>query len=199
MLNLPTQHHLCILQRLIVQQPVQFCPLCRGAAVFVHHSDAVDGKGSATLEPSFHPVGVHVVAGGAPQQQNPNFFPIGEGFGFFIFFGNDNSGLFPTAVCSKPYQQSGLDSERQPGGIFEKRNREPWVRRLREMPFPKQLERHFLSFDIRHLLSPKLLPDGTELIRYIRIGHRTGDIHRPSGFGGFIEPAFILHGLQRVL
>ena len=82
---------------------------------------------------------------------------------------------------------------------FEKRNREPWVRRLREMPFQKQLERHFLSFDIRHLLSPKLLPDGTELIRYIRIGHCTGDIHCPSGFGGFIEPAFILHGLQRVL
>ena len=23
----------------------------------------------------------------APQQQNPNFFPIGEGFGFFVFFG----------------------------------------------------------------------------------------------------------------
>ena len=70
---------------------------------------------------------------------------------------------------------------------------------LREMPFQKQLERHFLSFDIRHLLSPKLLPDGTELIRYIRIGHRTGNIHCPSGFGGFIEPAFILHGLQRML
>ena len=27
------------------------------------------------------------VPGGAPQQQNPNFFPIGEGFGFFIFYG----------------------------------------------------------------------------------------------------------------
>ena len=24
------------------------------------------------------------VPGGAPQQQNPNFFPIGEGFGFFV-------------------------------------------------------------------------------------------------------------------
>ena len=112
----------------------------------------------------------------APQQQNPNFFPIGEGFGFFIFFGNDNSGLFPTAVCSKPYQQSGLDSEWRPGGIFENCGWRPWVRRLREMPFQKQLERHFLSFDIRHLLSPKLLPDGTERIRYIRIGHRTGNM-----------------------
>ena len=27
------------------------------------------------------------VPGGAPQQQNPNFFPIGEGFGFFVFYG----------------------------------------------------------------------------------------------------------------
>ena len=24
---------------------------------------------------------------GAPHQQNPNFFPIGEGFGFFVFYG----------------------------------------------------------------------------------------------------------------
>ena len=98
----------------------------------------------------------------------------------------------PTGLC-------GLDSEWRSGEIFENRNREPWVRRLREMPFQKQLERHFLSFDIRHLLSPKLLSDGTELLRHIRIGHCTGDIHCPSGFGGFIEPAFILHGLQRML
>ena len=27
------------------------------------------------------------VPGGAPHQQNPNFFPIGEGFGFFVFYG----------------------------------------------------------------------------------------------------------------
>ena len=27
MLHLPTQHKLCVLQRFIVQQPVQFCPL----------------------------------------------------------------------------------------------------------------------------------------------------------------------------
>ena len=29
----------------------------------------------------------------APQQQNPNFFPIGEGFGFFVFFGKQNESL----------------------------------------------------------------------------------------------------------
>ena len=37
--------------------------------------------------------------------ENPNLFSIGEGFGFFVFFGNDNSGSFQTAVCPKPYQQ----------------------------------------------------------------------------------------------
>ena len=63
-LNLTTQHKLGILQGLIIQQPVQFCPVCRGVAVFVLYGDAVDGKGSATLEPGFHPVGVHVVAAG---------------------------------------------------------------------------------------------------------------------------------------
>ena len=64
MLHLPSQHHLCILQGLIIQQPVQLCPLCRGVAVFVLHSDAVDGKSSAICEPGFHPVGIHVVAAG---------------------------------------------------------------------------------------------------------------------------------------
>ena len=32
------------------------------------------------------------VPGGAPQTQNPNFFPIGEGFGFFIFLKKWNPG-----------------------------------------------------------------------------------------------------------
>ena len=45
MLDLPTQHKLGILQGLVVEQPVQFCPLCRGVAVFVLHGNAVDGKG----------------------------------------------------------------------------------------------------------------------------------------------------------
>ena len=41
----------------------------------------------------------------APNHENPNLFSIGEGFGFFVFFGNDNSGSFPTTVCPKPYQK----------------------------------------------------------------------------------------------
>ena len=35
MLHLPSQHHLCILQGLVVEQPVQLCPLRRGVAVLV--------------------------------------------------------------------------------------------------------------------------------------------------------------------
>ena len=27
-----------------------------------------------------------------PNKKNPNLFPIGEGFGFFVFFGYDNEG-----------------------------------------------------------------------------------------------------------
>ena len=58
------EHELCILQGLIIQQPVQLCPLCRGVAVFVLNGYAVDGKSDFILEPGFHPVGVHVVAAG---------------------------------------------------------------------------------------------------------------------------------------
>ena len=35
MFKLPTQYKLGVLQGLIVEQPVQFCPLCRGVAVLV--------------------------------------------------------------------------------------------------------------------------------------------------------------------
>ena len=64
MLYPSTQYKLCILQGLIVEQPVQLRPLCRGGAVLVLHGDAVDGKGGAILEPGFHPVGVHIEAAG---------------------------------------------------------------------------------------------------------------------------------------
>ena len=63
-LHLLSQHHLCILQGLVIEQPVQFCPLCRGVAVLILDGDAVDGKSGAILEPGFHLVGVHVVAAG---------------------------------------------------------------------------------------------------------------------------------------
>ena len=42
---------------------------------------------------------------GAPNHENPNLFSIGEGLGFFVFFGNENNGSSLTAVCPKPYQK----------------------------------------------------------------------------------------------
>ena len=56
------QHKLSVLQGLIVEQPVQLCPLCRGAAVLILDGDAVDGKSGAIFEPGFHPVGVNIVS-----------------------------------------------------------------------------------------------------------------------------------------
>jgi len=41
----------------------------------------------------------------APNHENPNLFSIGEGFGFFVFFGKENNGSSLTAVCPKPYQK----------------------------------------------------------------------------------------------
>ena len=48
MLNLPTQHKLGVLQWLVIQQPVQFCSLYWGIAVFVLDGDAVDVQQSVT-------------------------------------------------------------------------------------------------------------------------------------------------------
>ena len=64
MLYLTTQHKLSVLQGLVVEQPVQLCPLCRGVAVLILDGDAVDGKSGAILKPGFHLVGVHVIAAG---------------------------------------------------------------------------------------------------------------------------------------
>ena len=44
----------------------------------------------------------------APNHENPNLFSIGEGFGFFVFFGKQDEGSFPMAVCPKPYQKNRI-------------------------------------------------------------------------------------------
>ena len=41
----------------------------------------------------------------APNNENPNLFSIGEGIGFFVYFGKENNGSSLTAVCPKPYQK----------------------------------------------------------------------------------------------
>ena len=61
-LHLSSQHKLSVLQGLIIQQPVQLCPLCRGVATLILDGDAVDGKSGAIFEPGFHPVGVNIVS-----------------------------------------------------------------------------------------------------------------------------------------
>ena len=92
MIHLSTQHKLCVLQRLIVEQPVQFRPLYRGVSVFVLHSGAVDGNGGATLEPGFHPVGIHIeVAGKQLVHGEPHFYVKRCLFG-----------------CPKPCQRTGV-------------------------------------------------------------------------------------------
>jgi hypothetical protein len=45
---------------------------------------------SGTLLPT-QGVGVRV-PNSPPNKKNPNLFPIGEGFGFFVFFGYNNEG-----------------------------------------------------------------------------------------------------------
>ena len=64
------------------------------------------------------PVGLLLVRGSQPvgmstgrtaaKIENPNLFSIGDGFGFFVFFGNENNGSSLTAVCPKPYQKDRI-------------------------------------------------------------------------------------------
>ena len=41
----------------------------------------------------------------APNHENPNFFPIGEGFGFFVFFGKQNESLASIEKRPRPYHK----------------------------------------------------------------------------------------------
>ena len=66
------------------------------------------------------------VPGGAPQQQNPNFFPIGEGFGFFVFFGKQNESLASIEKRPRPYHKKstadhGKSAVRRKGHEYEVR------------------------------------------------------------------------------
>ena len=66
------------------------------------------------------------VLGGAPQQQNPNFFPIGEGFGFFVFFGKQNESLASIEKRPGPYHKKsttdhGKSAVRRKGHEYEVR------------------------------------------------------------------------------
>ena len=74
------------------------------------------------------------VPGGAPQQQNPNFFPIGEGFGFFVFFGKQNESLASIEKRPRPYHKKArqtFDLEWQSRGIFEECSWRSWTKIIR--------------------------------------------------------------------
>ena len=64
MIHLSTQHKLGVLQGLVVEQPVQFCPLCRGVTVLFLNGDTVDGEDGAIHESGFYSIGVHIEAAG---------------------------------------------------------------------------------------------------------------------------------------
>ena len=57
----------------------------------------------------FQPLAAVVVAVqvllSAPNNENPNLFSIGEGFGFFVFFGKQNESLASIEKRPKPYHK----------------------------------------------------------------------------------------------
>ena len=70
--------------------------------IFADMAESADAHGSGPCESNFMEVQVLL---SAPNHENPNLFSIGEGFGFFVFFGNENNGSSLMAVCPKPYQK----------------------------------------------------------------------------------------------
>ena len=46
----------------------------------------------------------------APNNENPNLFSIGEGFGFFVFFGKQNESLASIEKSPKPYHKKARQS-----------------------------------------------------------------------------------------
>ena len=70
----------------------------------------------------------------APNNENPNFFPIGEGFGFFVFFGKQNESLASIEKRPRPYHKKArqtFDLEWQSRGIFEECSWRSWTKIIR--------------------------------------------------------------------
>ena len=55
----------------------------------------------------------------APNHENPNFFPIGEGFGFFVFFGKQNESLASIENCGREPLVRGLKVKKQGAPLNE--------------------------------------------------------------------------------
>ena len=56
-----------------------------------------------------------------PQIENPNFFPIGEGFGFFVFFGKQNESLASIEKRPRPYHIAIFNNTAESTLTFEKK------------------------------------------------------------------------------
>ena len=62
----------------------------------------------------------------APNKEDPNLFSIGEGFGFFVFFGKQNESLASIEKRPRPYHKKsttdhGKSAVRQKGHEYEVR------------------------------------------------------------------------------
>lgn len=68
------------------------------------------------LGSSVHDVQVQVLLS-APNQHNPNLFPIGDGFGLFVFFDSYEATYFRNGVKRKPTSKS-----REPRKKYHHRN-----------------------------------------------------------------------------
>ena len=102
-----------IVRRASISNTARIDHLIEKNAIHLHDGDLSDSSGLIRLVGEIKPDEIYNLAAqshvqvsfDAPNHENPNLFSIGEGFGFFVFFGNENSGSFQTAVCPKPYQK----------------------------------------------------------------------------------------------
>ncbi|MDY2681469.1 MAG: hypothetical protein SOV54_01775 [Faecalibacterium prausnitzii] len=73
---------------------------------FEQHRPAEKSGGEKSPCGAFLDVRLGVIHPRPPNKKNPNLFPIGEGFGFFVFFGYNNEGSRgrrkPPMPCRRP-------------------------------------------------------------------------------------------------
>ena len=102
-----------IVRRASISNTARIDHLIEKNAIHLHDGDLSDSSGLIRLVGEIKPDEIYNLAAQshvrvpsiAPNHENPNLFSIGEGLGFFVFFGNENNGSSLTAVCPKPYQK----------------------------------------------------------------------------------------------
>lgn len=102
-----------IVRRASISNTARIDHLIEKNAIHLHDGDLSDSSGLIRLVGEIKPDEIYNLAAqshvqvsfDAPQQQNPNFFPIGEGFGFFVFFGKQNESLASIEKRPRPYHK----------------------------------------------------------------------------------------------